>query len=691
VAVPPDQTKFLATKDLARIPITKRGSGISSMIRGSTTSEREPMCGIFGVVNAPISLSRPELRDLTTVLLTASETRGSEAAGVAAWWDDELIVRKTQDAPRRFVQQGVFRDVFGGNSGATNAIVIGHARMVTNGSAIFDENNQPVTASRLTLVHNGIVTNFSHLDAASGGESDTVAMAGYLSSQRQKGADPQTAVSELFGTINGSATLALLDTDANSLVLATNTGSLYTAVLSDGRVVAFASERRILEAVLDTAPGRKLTASDVVGVAAGHGLTIDRRSGATGKFEVGSYRVRPDGHFVGLTEVNSTEPPTRAQIDEAPANLQSALERTHEFTAQVRRCSRCILPETVPFLEFDSSGICSQCSTYEPVEVRPVEELEQRLAPLRSSDGPNCVVAFSGGRDSAYGLHLLVREFGMKPITLTYDWGMVTDLARRNQARMTGALGVEHVLISADIAKKRRNIQSNLSAWMKNPDLGMVPLLMAGDKQFFLHARKLASDAGLPLVIFCINPLEATYFKSGFAGVPDQRYYTSSTGMRKAQLFSFYARQYLKNPRYINRSLADTMQATYATYGRSHDYLQLFEWVEWDEDLVNGILVDEYGWETDPTTTTTWRIGDGTAPFYNYVYWRTVGFTENDTFRSNQIREGKVSRDRALELVLDENEPRWHRIQEYLDLVDVDFTAALNAVELLAERSPVGR
>lgn len=649
------------------------------------------MCGIFGVVNAAISLSLPELRDLTTVLLTTSETRGSEAAGVAAWWEDELIVSKTQDAPHRFVQQRSFRDVFSGNSRPANAVVIGHARMVTNGSAIFDQNNQPVKADHLTLVHNGIITNFSHLDEASNGESDTVAMAGFLSSQRQKGADPQTAVSELFGTINGSATLALLDTDANSLVLATNTGSLYTVVLSDGRVVAFASERRILEAVLDTAAGKKLIATDIVGVPAGHGLTIDRRSGATHEFETGPYQVRSDGHFVGLTKVKSTEPPTRARIDEAPASLQKALERTHEFTAHVRRCTRCILPETVPFLEFNSSGICSQCSTYEPIEVRPVDELEQRLAPFRSSDGPDCVVAFSGGRDSAYGLHLLVREFGMNPITLTYDWGMVTDLARRNQARMTGALGVEHVLISADIAKKRRNIQSNLRAWMRKPDLGMVPLLMAGDKQFFLHAGQLAKDADLPLVIFCINPLEATYFKSGFAGVPDQRYYTSSTGMRKAQLLSYYGRQYLWNPRYINRSLADTMQATYATYGRSHDYLQLFEWVDWDEDLVNTVLVEEYGWETDPTTTTTWRIGDGTAPFYNYVYWRTVGFTENDTFRSNQIREGTVSRDRAMELVLDENKPRWHRIQEYLDLVNVDFASAMDAVERLASRSPVGR
>ena len=44
---------------------------------------------------------------------------------------------------------------------------------------------------------------------------------------------------------------------------------------------------------------------------------------------------------------------------------------------------------------------------------------------------------------------------------------------------------------------------------------------------------------------------------------------------------------------------------------------------------------------------TSWRIGDGTASFYNYIYYTIAGFTEHDTFRSNQIREGVISRDQG--------------------------------------------
>jgi hypothetical protein len=53
---------------------------------------------------------------------------------------------------------------------------------------------------------------------------------------------------------------------------------------------------------------------------------------------------------------------------------------------------------------------------------------------------------------------LVVKELQMKPITYTYDWGMVTDLARRNISRMCSILGVENIIVAADISKKRDNI-----------------------------------------------------------------------------------------------------------------------------------------------------------------------------------------------------------------------------------------
>jgi glucosamine--fructose-6-phosphate aminotransferase (isomerizing) len=41
-----------------------------------------------------------------------------------------------------------------------------------------------------------------------------------------------------------------------------------------------------------------------------------------------------------------------------------------------------------------------------------------------------------------------------------------------------GQLGVENILVSADIKKKRDNIRKNVEAWLKQPALGMIPLFM---------------------------------------------------------------------------------------------------------------------------------------------------------------------------------------------------------------------
>jgi glucosamine--fructose-6-phosphate aminotransferase (isomerizing) len=85
---------------------------------------------------------------------------------------------------------------------------------------------------------------------------------------------------------------------------------------------------------------------------------------------------------------------------------------------------------------------------------------------------------------------------------------------------MCSELKVEHILVSADIAKKRDNIRRNVSAWLEKPALGMIPLFMAGDKQYFYHANDIAKKLRLDTTVLASNPLEKTHFKAGFCGVP---------------------------------------------------------------------------------------------------------------------------------------------------------------------------
>lgn len=67
-------------------------------------------------------------------------------------------------------------------------------------------------------------------------------------------------------------------------------------------------------------------------------------------------------------------------------------------------------------------------------------------------------------------------------------------------------------------------------------------------------------------------------------------------------------------------------------------------------------------------------------PFYNYVYREVAGFTEHDTFRGNQIREGLLDRHTALQLLETENRPIYIGLKWYLDAVEIDFAYAIEAI-----------
>jgi hypothetical protein len=387
------------------------------------------------------------------------------------------------------------------------------------------------------------------------------------------------------------------------------------------------------------------------------------------------------------------------RLDLIPTLLKASVEERllRYDIPQVRRCTRCILPETMPFISFDEQGVCNYCRHYKARNApRPKEELFNLAEPYRRATGNDCIVPFSGGRDSCYALHLVVNELKMKPVAYTYDWGMVTDLGRRNISRMCSMLGVENIIVADDIEKKRRNIAMNLKAWLKSPHLGMVSILTAGDKHFFRHVETVKKQTGVSMNLWGVNPLEVTHFKAGFLGIPpdfeEKRVY-SHGAMKQLRYHALRFKAMLASPGYFNSSLWDTLSGEYyRSFTNKLDYYHIFDYWRWDEKQIDETLIKQYDWEKAIDTNTTWRIGDGTAAFYNYIYQWVAGFTEHDTFRSNQIREGDVTREEALALVLDENRPRYPNIKWYLDALGMDFIetiSVINRIPRLYTQQPI--
>lgn len=553
---------------------------------------------------------------------------------------------------------------------------IGHARLVTNGRFGIAHNNQPIISGGVAVVHNGIVLNDAKLFASSGlrrrTELDTEAISALLAQHLGNGADVPTAARRLYGAIEGEASIAALFADRAELLLATNVGSLY-CLRGDGYLL-YASERPMLADLLKRCDGLRGPLSDheLIHLQPRQALLVDLSGGGPMAFS--------------LAAADTIALDWQTQARAVPVcDPNAAAERRR---LNLRRCTRCILPETMPGISFDADGVCSYCQKHKPNPLKGRDALLAIADRHRSRDGsPDCVIGLSGGRDSSYGLHYLRRELGLNPVAYTYDWALVTDIARRNASRLCAKLGIEHVLVSADIQSKRRNIRANVEAWAARPELGMVPLFMAGDKAYFYHYSEISRRYGIDLVFTCGNRFEMTDFKSGFAGVRTEmsgeqyRPYNVSP-IRKMKLVAYYVLNFILNPRYLNRSLFDSAAGFYYSYLMKHDLVRIFDYVPWDETVIDSVLRDQYGWEEATDTDSTWRIGDGTTAFYNYIYYSIAGFTEHDTFRSNQVRAGVISRDEALAVVMRDNQPRFASMRDYADTIGFEFDRVLAAIDM---------
>ena len=91
-------------------------------------------------------------------------------------------------------------------------------------------------------------------------------------------------------------------------------------------------------------------------------------------------------------------------------------------------------------------------------------------------------------------------------------------------------------------------------------------------------------------------------------------------------------------------------------------------------------LLNNYNWEGSKDAQSTWRVGDGAANFYNFIYYMLCGFTEFDTFRSNQIREGHITREKALSQIEKDNKPRFDGIKWFLEVIGLDFNFVINRI-----------
>ena len=600
------------------------------------------MCGIFGI----ISDKNINIKDLL-ILAENARQRGKDSSGFIEYDGKDYAVKKYD-----FDLKDSIKKV-----NKNSKIIIGHSRLVTNSMV----DNQPISKNNISVIHNGIITNFDNLfkkyDLKKDLKVDTEVIVELVNFFLKKENNLNNVINSILSIIEGTASCVVHIAEIGKLILFSNNGSLYTA--EKGNDIYISSESFSLK---KTNCDKIKKVEDTIII----DLPLSQKDIIVNDHKISRKNLVPEISNIIIDK----------KIPEYEIN-------------KIKRCTKCILPTNFPFIIFDKNGVCNFCNNYQKkyqnFNIEKKREFKIILNQYRNKkENIDCIFPLSGGRDSCHGLHLAVRELGLKPITFTYDWGLVTDLARRNISRMCSKLKVENIIVADNIEKKRLNIRKNVIAWLKKPHLGMVNIFTAGDKHFYRFLEKIKKQNEINLNIWSYNPFEITHFKHGFLNVKPNFFNKKTYNHGLINQLEYQIKRInvmLKNPSYFNSSIIDTLVGEfYRSVLKHSDYFYLFDYFKWDENEINQTLLNEYSWEKSTDTNSTWRIGDGAAPFYNYIYYTMVGFTEFDTFRSNQIREGYISRNEALSLVSIENQPRYQSIKWFLDVINLDFDATINRI-----------
>ena len=118
----------------------------------------------------------------------------------------------------------------------------------------------------------------------------------------------------------------------------------------------------------------------------------------------------------------------------------------------------------------------------------------------------------------------------------------------------------------------------------------------------------------------------------------------------------------------------------FTTFVAKDDFLYLYQYIPWDEQELENTLLNDYGWEKASYSENTWRIGDGYTTFINYIFYNIAGFSEFDTFRSQQIRAGIIDREEALKLTNQDNQYDMDTLKEFMGQVGLNLEEVLTRI-----------
>ena len=329
---------------------------------------------------------------------------------------------------------------------------------------------------------------------------------------------------------------------------------------------------------------------------------------------------------------------------------------------KMKRCSKCVLPESTPQITFDKDEVCNYCREYQKLQYQGEAELVKFLDSYRRKNSKyDCIVTISGGRDSTYTLLKLVRDYKMKVLAVNYENPFVHPQAKTNIENAVKILGVDLIQFKLKNNIHERTFKSNVNAWFRKPSPGLVPMMCVACKNLWWEILKIAKKKDIHCVISGGNRYEEVSFKKVLlhtsAGEKAEktlvkeiwgllRATSKNLAYFKPQFVPALLRGYLfSNPYALGSRL----------FKRGVKGIDLFFFIPWSEEEVVSRITSELDWDYPREYHSTWRFDCRVGHMKDYMYLKTLGLTEKDDYYAKMVREGLMTREEALLRLKKEN------------------------------------
>ena len=347
----------------------------------------------------------------------------------------------------------------------------------------------------------------------------------------------------------------------------------------------------------------------------------------------------------------------------------------------MKRCSRCGLPETYETIEFDDFGVCNICRQHEfKKEKIDWGERKKMLDILvqehRGQYDYDCLIPFSGGKDSTFTLYYLVKEYRLKPLVVQFNHGFLRPNLLSNNERTFRKLGVDFLSFTPN--------------WKVVKRLMLESLIRKGDfcwhchTGIFSYPMHVAIKYQVPLVFWGEPSSEYTayydYRENDIEQVDEVRFNRYvNLGITAEDMRGMIADGLDFDPRdlapYTYPPVRDLKRLRYQS-------VCLGSFIPWDARGQAEIIMQELGWKGDQVE----GMPPGKYPYEkiecymqgvrDYLKYLKRGYARVSQMTALDIRNGRMEKAEAESLVREwegKKPPSLQLFLEYLDLSEDEF------------------